>query len=183
MMPKVNNADMAGIMESIEEYLRSCCGVIRATLAYVIKKAITILTYGDYPKYVIPDNKMIAMMLHLPQDKNKLQNEQSAQSVKEHMAEHEVINNRHVYNILDQIYKDTDLYQYDNQHKSKRDERGAFYAIHSRWLVLQHQKLRWHFRHLHMMEKRRPGTGKSMLLTCQVPYYPGKPYETWLSRS
>ena len=43
-----------------------------------------------------------------------------------------------VYDILNQIYKDTDLYPYVKQHKSKRDGRGAFYAIYSRWLVLNH---------------------------------------------
>ena len=40
--------------------------------------------------------------------------------------------------ILDQICKDTDLYPYVKQHKSKRDGRGAFYAIHSRWLGSNH---------------------------------------------
>ena len=33
---------------------------------------------------------------------------------------------------------DTDLYPYVKQHKSKRDSRGAFYAIHSRGLGLNH---------------------------------------------
>ena len=51
-------------------------------------------------------------MLHLPPDKNRLHDEQSAQSVKEHTAENE-IDNRNVYDILDQICKDTDLYPYD----------------------------------------------------------------------
>ena len=71
---------MAGMMESIEEYLRSCHGVIRAPLAYVIRKTIIVQVYGDYPKYATPYDKMIARMLHLPPDKNKLHNEQSAQS-------------------------------------------------------------------------------------------------------
>ena len=43
-----------------------------------------------------------------------------------------------VYDILDQIYKDTNLYPYIKQHKLKRDGRGAFYAIHSRWLDPNH---------------------------------------------
>ena len=43
---------------------------------------------------------MIAKMLHLPPDKNRLHNEQSAQSVKEHTAEYK-INNRSVYEIMD----------------------------------------------------------------------------------
>ena len=53
------------------------------------------------------------------------------------MAEYE-INNRLVYDVLDQICKDTDLYPYVKQHKSKRDGRGTFYAIRSRWLVPNH---------------------------------------------
>ena len=48
MMPKVNKADMAGMMESIKEYLRSCCGVKRA-LAYITRKTIIVQIYGDYP--------------------------------------------------------------------------------------------------------------------------------------
>ena len=47
------------------------------------------------------------------------------------MAEY-VLDSRCVYIILDQICKDKDLYQYVKQHKSKRDMRGAFYAIQSR---------------------------------------------------
>ena len=34
--------------------------------------------------------------------------------------------------------KDTDLYPNVKQHKSKRDGKGAFYAIESRWLGLNH---------------------------------------------
>ena len=80
---------------------------------------------------------MIARMLHLPPEKNKLHNEQSAQSVKKHTAEYK-IDNRSVYNILDQICKGTDLYPYVKQNKFKRDNRGAFYAIHSKWLGQNH---------------------------------------------
>ena len=57
--------------------------------------------------------------------------ERDAQRVQEHTAEYE-IDNSLVYDILDQICKDTDL------HKSKRDGRGAFYAIHSRCLDPNH---------------------------------------------
>ena len=53
------------------------------------------------------------------------------------MAEYE-IDNRNVYLILGQICKDTNLYPYVKQLKSKRNDRGAFYAIHSRWLGLKH---------------------------------------------
>ena len=90
-------------------------------------------TYGDYLTYVTPDNEMITRMLHLPSDKNKVYNEQSAQSVTQHTAEYK-IDNRTVYDILDQICKDTDLFPYVKQHKYKKDDRGAYYAIHSRWL-------------------------------------------------
>ena len=52
--------------------------VIRAPLAYIIRKTILVQTYGDNPKYATPDNEMIARMLHLPQDKNKLLSKQDA---------------------------------------------------------------------------------------------------------
>ena len=84
-----------------------CNTVVRAPLTYVIRKAITVQTYGDYPAYATPDDKMIIMMLHLPSDKNKMHNEQSAQSVID--ATKYEIDNRTVYDILDQICKDTDL--------------------------------------------------------------------------
>ena len=48
------------------------------------------------------------------------------------------IDNRTTYDILDQICKDTDLYPCVKQHKATRDGRGAFYAIHSRWLGPNH---------------------------------------------
>ena len=71
MLPKINKSDMAGTMEAIEEYLRLCCGVVRAPLAYVIRKTIAVQTYGDYPMYVTLDDEMISRMLHLPSDKNR----------------------------------------------------------------------------------------------------------------
>ena len=76
---------------------------------------------------------MNAMMLYLPPDKNRLHDEQSAHSVKEHTAEYKM-DNRSVYDILDHICKDTDLYPYFKQHQSKRDGTGAFYTLHSRWI-------------------------------------------------
>ena len=137
VLTRINKSDMAGMMESIKEYLRSCHGVIKRPLAYIIRKAITVQTYGNHPTYSTSDDKMIARMLHLPPDKNKLLLERDAHRVQDHTAEY-VIDNRMVYDILDQICKDTDLYPYVKQHKSKRDGRGAFYAIHSRWLGLNH---------------------------------------------
>ena len=62
--------------------------------------AITVQIYGEYPKYAMPDDKMITRMLYLRPDKNKLHNEQSAESVKEHTSEYK-IDNESVYNILD----------------------------------------------------------------------------------
>ena len=78
VLPKINKADMTGKMESIEEYLRSCHGIVRAPLAYIIRKTITVLIYGNYLKYVTLGDEMIARMLHLSLDKNKLHNEQSS---------------------------------------------------------------------------------------------------------
>ena len=48
------------------------------------------------------------------------------------------IDNRSVLVILDQIYKNTNLYPHVKQYKSKRDGRGALFAIHSRWLGPKH---------------------------------------------
>ena len=120
-------------MEAIEEYLVSCCGVIRVPLAYDIRKTIIVQSYGNYPKSATHEDEMIARILYLMQEKNWLQNEQSAESVKEHMTEYKT-ENKSVNDILDQICKDTDLCPYVKQHKPKRDGRGAFYAIYSRWL-------------------------------------------------
>ena len=90
------------MMEAIKDYLRSCCGVLRMPLAYVVRKTVLVEIHADYPKYVTFDNERVTRMLHLPLDKNKLHNKKSVESVKAHMAEYE-IDNRSVYNILDQI--------------------------------------------------------------------------------
>ena len=74
---------------------------------------------------------MIAKMLHLPPDKNRLHNERSAQTVKEHKEEYK-IDNRSVHHNLDQICKDTDLYLYVKQHKFKGNSGGEFYVIYSK---------------------------------------------------
>ena len=73
-------------------------------------------TYGDYPLYATPDDKMITTMLHLPSDKNKMHKVHSLQSVTEHTTEYK-IDNRAIYDILDQTCKDTNLYPYIKQHK------------------------------------------------------------------
>ena len=129
VLPKINKSDMTGTMESIKEYLILHRGVARAPLAYIIQKTITFQT--------TPDNEMITRMLHLPPDKNKLLPEKDIQRVQEHMAESK-IDNWMVDDELDQSCKDTDLYPYIEQHKSKRDGRGAYNATHSRWLGPTH---------------------------------------------
>ena len=108
MLPEVNKADMTQMMEAIEEYFRSCHDVVRAPLAYVIRKTIIFQTYGDYPKCMTPDNKMIVRMLHLSQDKSKLLLKHSISLIKENSVEYDV-DNRTIYDILDQICKDTDV--------------------------------------------------------------------------
>ena len=65
---------MAWIMEAINEYLRSCCVIVRAPLAYIIRKTIIVQTYCNYHKCATPDEEMIARMLHLPLDMKKLHN-------------------------------------------------------------------------------------------------------------
>ena len=62
---KINKSDIAGMMEAIKEYLRSCHHVVRAPLAYIERKKIIVKTYNDYPMYVTSDNEMIARMLCL----------------------------------------------------------------------------------------------------------------------
>ena len=92
MLPKVNKADMEGTMDAIKEYLRLFHGVMRVHLAYVIRKTTIVETCGDYPKYATSDDKMITRMSHLPPEKKRLHHEQSAQSVREPMAEYEIDN-------------------------------------------------------------------------------------------
>ena len=106
-------------------------------LAYIIRKTIVVKTYADYPKYATPDNEMIFRILHLTPDNNRLYDDKSAQSVKKQTAENKT-DNRDVYDVLDQICKDTDLYPYIKQHESNRDSREALYAIHSRFLDPNH---------------------------------------------
>ena len=98
---------------------------------------MTVQTYGDYPTYATLDDKMIARMLHLPSEKDKGLHETNTQTVQVHMAEYK-IDNRTIYNVLDQIYKDTDLYPYVKHNKSKSHGRGTYYNIQSRWLGPNH---------------------------------------------
>ena len=55
-------------------------------------------TYGHYPKYATPDDKLIARMFYLPPDKSKFLSEHDVQSVKVHTSEYK-IDNRSVNNI------------------------------------------------------------------------------------
>ena len=103
---------MAGKIKAIDENLRYCCSVMIAPLAYIIRKTKLVKIYG-YPNYATPKDKMIARILQLPPDKNKILLESDFQSSRVHTAEYE-IDNRSVDDILDQICKDTDLYSYAN---------------------------------------------------------------------
>ena len=47
VLPKVNKADMAGMIESIKGYLRLHHGTVIALLVYVIRKTIIVQIYGD----------------------------------------------------------------------------------------------------------------------------------------
>ena len=87
-------------------------------MAYVIRKTITVQTNGDYPMHATFDDEFIARMLHLPLNNNKLLLESSANKVQDHTTEY-IIDNRTVYDILDQICMDTDLFPYVKQHKPK----------------------------------------------------------------
>ena len=83
---------MVGIMEAIKEILRSCHGIIKAPLAYIIGNTIIVKTYDNYPMYATPDEKMITRMLHLPPEKNKLLLEYDAQSARACTAEYKIDN-------------------------------------------------------------------------------------------
>ena len=107
---------------------------------------------------------MIARILHLPLDKSKLILKHNVHSVKEWMTKY-MIENKTVYDTLDQIGKNPVLYLYFKQHKSKRDDRGMVYAIHSRLLGLwmkQHQNLSQQCRYQHMPKKIMHETEKSI---------------------
>ena len=73
--------------------------------------------------YVTPDNEVIAKMLHLPQDKNRLHNKQRAQSVIKDSADYE-IDKKSVYDILNYIFKDANLYPYLRQQRPRGTEEG-----------------------------------------------------------
>ena len=93
---------MAGKMKAIKDYLRFHHGAVRVPLACIIIKTIIVQIYGDYPTYVTPDDKMVAMMLHLSSDKDKAHNKQNAHSINQCTRENQ-INNRTVYVIMNQI--------------------------------------------------------------------------------
>ena len=62
VLPKINKSDMAGMMEDIEKDLASCHCVMKEPLSYVMRKNIIVETNSDYPKYAMPDDKMITRM-------------------------------------------------------------------------------------------------------------------------
>ena len=137
VLPKINKSYMTGTMKAIEEYLRSHQDVIRALMAYIIRKTILVQSYGDYPKYVASDNGMISRMLHLPPDKNELILEWDAQSARASIAEYKR-DNKSVRHFVSDLQGYWSVSMCVKQHKSKWDGRGAFYAIHSRWLDPNH---------------------------------------------
>ena len=59
MLPKVNKTNLAEKIKIIKENLRSHHSVTREPLAYIIRKAIIVQTYGSYPKYATPDDEII----------------------------------------------------------------------------------------------------------------------------
>ena len=59
-------------------------------------------------------------MLHLPPDKSRLLMDRGTRSVKEFTAKY-VVDNRTIYNILNQICKDKDLYPCVKKHTSPQE--------------------------------------------------------------
>ena len=122
---------------------------------------------------------MIARMLNLPLNKNKLLLDKNVHKVQDHTAEY-IINNKMVYDVLNQICKDAYLYPNVKQHKSKRDSRGAFYAIQSRWLGLNHVNATASEAELALQTSTYDGKKRGMelrevhSLPYQVSYYPPK---------
>ena len=79
-----------------------------------------------------------------------------------------MIENRSVYDILNQICKDTDLYPYTKQHKSKKNYTGTFYAIHFRWpdlneIIAAASEAEMALQTPTYNGEKRHGTGKSLL--------------------
>ena len=103
MLPKINKADMTGMVEAIKEYLRSCHDDTGADLANIIIKTILVKTYGDYPKNKTPDGEMYARMLHLPPDRKKY-GEKDTILVKKQTPEYKIIN-ADVYHILNKFFR------------------------------------------------------------------------------
>ena len=72
----VNNA--TGMIETIKQYLRSCYGVEKTPLAHIVRnmvivrKMVIVQRYGNHLQYMTPNDKMIARMLHLPKDSNRI---------------------------------------------------------------------------------------------------------------
>ena len=109
-------------MEFVEEYLRSCCGVMRASLAYIIRKAITVQTYAITLSMQVLIMKWSAGCYTHPKTRiNCTMSKMYSQS----RAYGRVQNRQKCL-----WHPRSDL---QGQHKSKRDGTGTFYAIHSRW--------------------------------------------------
>ena len=56
LFSKVSKANVVGTMEAIKKYLKSCHGVKRAPLAYIIRKTITVKTSWAYPPFLTSYN-------------------------------------------------------------------------------------------------------------------------------
>ena len=70
-------------MEAIKEYLKSRCGVETPPLAYIIRKTVTVRTYGNYPWYATSDDKMMTRMFHITIEQNRHCTESMASCRKE----------------------------------------------------------------------------------------------------
>ena len=123
VLPKVNIANVMGMMVAIKEYLRSCHVVKIVPLALSSERTQS-LRLIDTISWWQNDQHDVK----LPTEQIWLYREKETSSKKQHTTACK-IDNRSIYGILDQICKDTDLYQHIKQNKSRWYHRGSLYAI------------------------------------------------------
>ena len=130
--------------------------------------------------YMTPDDEMMAMILHLPQDKYRLYDEQSAHSVKEQIAEFK-IDNRSVWDFWSDLQEHWSVFICQTAQVQegwqwhilcpplqKAGPKSHQCNSIRCWVSAPDVSIWW--------KKEGMELGKVCCPTCQVPYYPLKPY-------